>query len=324
MASKADEYATLGEILSHVLRERNIVLAAVGVFATVAMVVALARPVRYASSFIFLPSAPQDAGRAGLANLAGQFGINVAAGLQAESPDLYVALLNSRDLLVPLLNDSVKVDSAGSLASVSQLLDVDAESDAEILEESIKKVREDVLRASVDNRGTGLVSVSVVTPSAVASNEIAVRLIGSLNRFNVERRQSQARAERQFIEARLEDASTELRNSEQRLEAFLRSNRRVDGSPELRFEQQRLQRQVDLHAQIVTTFSQQLEDARVREVRDTPVITVIQSPSIAVKPLPRRRLLIVAAGVVLGMFGGVVAVLVRGSTLVRVDGRSPN
>ena len=57
--------------------------------------------------------------------------------------------------------------------------------------------------------------------------------------------------------------------------------------PELNFQQERLQRQVQLQQQLYTTLSQSFEQAKIEEVRDTPVITVVEPPEAPVRPDPR-------------------------------------
>ena len=55
---------------------------------------------------------------------------------------------------------------------------------------------------------------------------------------------------------------------------------------------------------------QALDEARISEVRDTPVITVLQAPFLPPGPDDRSLLLAVALGLVLGGMGGVVLAFV--------------
>jgi uncharacterized protein involved in exopolysaccharide biosynthesis len=135
------------------------------------------------------------------------------------------------------------------------------------------------------------------------SQRIATKLLDVLNAFNLARRQSQARSERQFIEDRLAAARAESRVAENRLQNFLTGNRTVFNSPVLQFEQQRLQRDVTITQQVLLTLTQSFEQARIEEVRDTPVITIIEPPNLPVDPQPR------------GLVKGVLAALVAGVVL---------
>ena len=90
------------------------------------------------------------------------------------------------------------------------------------------------------------------------------------------------------------------------MEAFLQANRRYEDSPELTFQQERLQRTISLRQQVYTGLVQALDEARIAEVRDTPVITVLQAPYLPPGPDDRSLLLAIALGLVLGGMAGVV------------------
>jgi tyrosine-protein kinase Etk/Wzc len=87
---------------------------------------------------------------------------------------------------------------------------------------------------------------------------------------------------------------------------FLKNNRDWAGSPDLFLEHERLSREIQLRQQVFTTLTQAYEEARIREVRDTPVITVFEPP--AAPTMPQRRGLLL--GMVLGGFlGALIGVL---------------
>ena len=66
---------------------------------------------------------------------------------------------------------------------------------------------------------------------------------------------------------------------------------------------------MNLRQQVYTTLVQSFEQARISEVRDTPVITVLQAPFLP--PADDRRLVLFAAlGIVLGGMAGVVLAFV--------------
>ena len=130
-----------------------------------------------------------------------------------------------------------------------------------------------------------------------------------VNDYNLRRRQSQARQEREFLEGRLTEVRRELSQAEDSLARFSRRNRRLADSPELQVEQERLQRQVTLRQQVYLTLAQNFEAAKLEEVRSTPLISVIDQPDVFVEPLLRHTLLKVLAAFL------VATVLVAGFTL---------
>src|SRR5205823_6630604 len=130
----------------------------------------------------------------------------------------------------------------------------------------------------------------------VLAAAVANRFVAYLNDFNTKSRQSQARERRKFIEQRLADGEGELRTAEESLRTFYERNRSWQQSPQLVFEEGRLRRQVEIRQEVYLTLRREYETARIEEVNDTPVITVIDR---AVPPRekarPQRKLLVVLA-----------------------------
>jgi uncharacterized protein involved in exopolysaccharide biosynthesis len=173
-------------------------------------------------------------------------------------------------------------------------------------------------------RTTGVVEFSVLTRWPSVSVAIATALVDGVNQFNQRMRQEQAAAERKFIEGRLAVAGSDLRASEDRLESFLKTNRQFASSPDLTFERDRLMRDVALKQQVFTSLTQSYEEVRIREVRDTPVITVIESPSVPSIPEPRQRAIRVLLGVVVGGIIGLVIAFMSETTARRRKGGDPD
>jgi uncharacterized protein involved in exopolysaccharide biosynthesis len=155
------------------------------------------------------------------------------------------------------------------------------------------------------NPKTGVITFSVRSQNPELSFQISNRLLAEVNRFNLERRQTQAGVERKFTEARLATVREELRDAESRLQRFLQDNREYARSPTLSFEADRLQRDVALRQQIYTSFAQAFEQSKIEEVRDTPLITAIEQPATAAWPdgrgLTQKGVLALAIGAMLGL-----------------------
>jgi uncharacterized protein involved in exopolysaccharide biosynthesis len=124
-------------------------------------------------------------------------------------------------------------------------------------------------------------------PTAALAQLVNERLLQGVNRFNLQTRQSQARAERRFAEDRLHAVRDDVRAVEDSLQQFLQRNRDFKNAPSLTFQHDRLQREVARRQQIYATLSELLEQARLDEVRDTPVITLVEAPYRPVRPDPR-------------------------------------
>ena len=215
---------------------------------------------------------------------------------------------------MPIAQDSFSVAPTGGIrVRLPEFFRVRGENEPVILDETLRVLRRDVISSAVATRTTGMVTVNVRTESPVVSMRIAERLLEGLNRFNLVTRQSQAGEERRFTEARYEAARLSLREAENKLQQWLQENRQYSNSPQLTFERDRLQSQVSLRQQVFQTLAQQYEDARIKEVRDTPVITVIERPMLPARPDPQLRAWILLLSVTAGTLGGILLAMFRAS-----------
>jgi uncharacterized protein involved in exopolysaccharide biosynthesis len=281
----------LGAIL---LRRRRLLVSALIAGTLGGMLIAIVLPRRFNSEATFLPQSTQN-GAAGFALAATQLGINLPTASGFWVSGIFVELLKSRTLLQPIAQENFTVpEDGGRQGSLMDLLGVKAASGGLRLDKTVRLLQSEIVSAS-DDRRLGTVHLSVLTPWPSLSKALADRLVKGVNDFNLDTRKSQASAERQFVEARLVEAGKELRAAENELQTFLLSNR-VLFSPTLAFERDRLQREIGLRQQVYTSLVQSREDARIREVRDTPVITVIDAPMLPQRPESRRLLLSAVLG----------------------------
>ena len=301
---------SLVETASELLRRRRFLLA-LGVLGMIAgAALGLSQSKSYRTSATFIPqTSDASATGGGLAAIAiSQFGLRapgVVAG--AWGPPMYVELLKSRVVLESIAMDSLAVAEEGNrLVAVIDLLNAPGKTLALRKEAAIRLLRT-IIVASED-RKLGIVKIDVDTKWASASLAIVERLLDRLNAFNLETRKTQAVAERQFVERESLVAEQNLRTAENQLQRFLQRNR-IALSPELSFERDRLGREVALRQQLYTTWMQNREDARIREVRDTPVLTIIEVPRLAVNRQPRGTVL-------KSVIGGVVAAIVAALWIV--------
>lgn len=273
--------------------------AVAGAVLTLALV--WTRPTLYRVSASFIPQGGGST-RSELASLAGQFGVSMPTSAPTLTPDFYLGLITSREILAPIARDTLVVpELGGKREAVEDLLEIDPAPPA-VREDAAVKALARRITASV-SKTTNVVGFSVDTNWPSVSLGIATRLIEGVNGFNERMRRDQAAAERRFIEQRLAVAGTDLRASEDRLQQFLQQNRQL-GSPDLQFTRDRLQRDVSLRQQVFTTLTQAYDDARMRELRDTPVITVVDAPTLPVKSEPRRRGIRALMGLLIGAATG--------------------
>jgi uncharacterized protein involved in exopolysaccharide biosynthesis len=310
----ADEPLTLVAVATLLLRHRWRVIrwtigCALIAFATVAL-----RPPMFRAVASFAPQGA-DATKSNLASLAGQFGVAIPATGQAQSPEYYARVLKSRTLLLSVARDTFAVaELDGRRVALLDLFEIPA--GEQTLREDLAFEQLTKMITTTVSKPTGIVEVAVQTKWRSVSLSVVGALVSRLNEFNQKTRQSQAGAERKFVEGRMVAADSELRAAEDHLRAFVRNNRQISNSPDLTLERDRLDRLVSQRQQVYTTLSQSFEEARIREVRDTPVITLVESPSVPARSEPRGRTKVLLLGILLGGFIGGVLVLVT-ATLSR-------
>jgi tyrosine-protein kinase Etk/Wzc len=269
----------------------------------------LTSPRRYVSDATFIPQGTDGGVSAGLSLAASQLGVRVPSSSNSWGPPIYVELLRSRALLEPIAFDTVSVlEEGGRRAAIIDLLDVNVSSSAKRADDAVRAL-ENIVKANED-RKLGAVRLTVTTKWPSVSLAVAQRLVRGVNMFNLETRKSQAAAERQFAEIQAGEAEAALRAAEDRLQSFLQGNRSISGSQELAFQMDRLRRDVTLRQQVYTALVQNREEARLREVRDTPVITVLEEPRLPVVSESRGTAKKMVLGVLVGGFLGMVIAFV--------------
>jgi uncharacterized protein involved in exopolysaccharide biosynthesis len=245
-------------------------------------------------------------GNAGIAGVAAQLGLSTPTGETWHQPAFYADLVETRQILETVAAGSYCDPCAPNRVErpLASILGIDVANEHRRQHRAVRYLKGAVSTLVVQR--TGLVTIKVKTDSPTLSRQLAERLMDAVVRFNMAMRQSQASAERQFTERRLEEVTGQLRAAELELQDFLRTNRSYRNSPELQFRENRLAREVQLRQELYISLARSHEQARIDEVRDTPVVAVVERANLPLDPDPRATLLKSAFGAVLG---AVVAVL---------------
>lgn len=299
------------------LRHRRLVLAipvAVCVL-TVLWVVLSPRSYTARASFVPLTSKPSVSR---LADLAAQFGMSLPEMETGRGPEFQAALLNTDEILRAAVVTEYELEGApggssgsraGDLVRFFGIGDEDEPPGEREIDKAVEKLRD---RLSVDaNRETGVVAFALSTRWPGLSEAVTRRLLGLVDELNQEMRRSQLRAQREFFAERLRDAERDLLEAEEALERFLDENRKYEQSPELRFRFQRLERRVGLEGSVYRSLAESLAEAEIEEVRNTPVITVVQSVRRPSRPDPLRLPYKAFLGLVVGALIAVGIVTVK-------------
>lgn len=285
-----------------VLRSRWAIIGFPLAMVALVVVLTLLQEPRFTARAQFMPQ-QQDRQASRVAGLAAQFGVDLSTASDGLSPQFYADLLHSREILERVALEEFRIresgEGGGARANLVELYEVEGGTEPERLMNAVRRLRENV--DVTVNRETGVVSFSVKTPWRDVSVAVAERLLTLINEFDRRTRRSQASEEREFIEGQLREAEEALLAEEDSLQAFLDRNLRIDNSPQLRFQRERLQRRVVLRQEVYTSLAQSLEQAKIQEVRNTPVITIVESPQTPPRADPRRLKVKVALASILGL-----------------------
>ena len=296
---------SLINIFNIFLRQRWLVLGFAAAFAglTILALIVASRTYTVESSFIIQKrDQPQAAG------LAAQLGMDLGTVDPAQSPAFYATLVKTPDVLDRLVDTTFVTSFDSKPRSLAAIWGISGGSPETVRRDVIERLKK-VVSSSVSSK-LDLVVVDVTTSDALLSRSLADAIIGQVNWFNLRTRQSRAAAERQFDERLVQEVGGDLRQAEDAMQQFLQRNQQPHMSAELEMDKQRLTRRLEIlnarYVSVVTAYDR----ARIDEVRDTPVITVIQKPRTPVnadpRGIPKKTLLMFLLGMVLGC---VVAVI---------------
>jgi uncharacterized protein involved in exopolysaccharide biosynthesis len=228
----------------------------------------------------------------GLGSLLGDAGGGASALARLKdgpSTEFFADVITSNELLTETLKTPFADPSdRGVKRPLLELIDVSGGTPERRFGNGLRKFRKKVL--VVISRKSSIVNLSVTLSDPALSAAVANRMLELLNRFNLERRQRSSTEQRRFAEGRLGTAKVELDSAEQRRQEFLDSNRNYYESPRLLAVYDQLDRAVRVKEGILIGLTKTFEESRVAEVRDTPLLTVVDAATPPDRPLQRPLL----------------------------------
>jgi len=271
----------------------------------VAAIVSFVLPPTFRTSAAFTSSANRDIPLGALSaarNLADAFG--VAGGSGATAPEFFQAVADLRSVRERVLSATFPWTEDGKVTfrSLLDIYDIRHRNPRRRIEKSTEKLGENV-QVSFD-RITGIVVVEAKARQPQLAAALVDTLLAVLNDANVANRQTQARVERAFLESRLAAARDSLTRAEDALVSFYKANRTFQSDPNLVAVEARHRRRIDNATLLFNQLTQEVERAAMQEVKDTPVLMVLDS---AVAPAQRywpKRKLITGFGFLVGLAVG--------------------
>jgi uncharacterized protein involved in exopolysaccharide biosynthesis len=286
-------------------RRRRLAALAVG-GAVAAFALSFLLPPVYEASVTLMEAGSNDLGTMSpqLGLMEQQFGLRLGASTSGVST--YPEIVRSRQLLTRVLERRLPtarnrtvllLDHLTRPAPAAQRLDV-----------GVRKLRQRV-DVALDRR-SNILTVRVSLDDPVLAAGVATAACAELQDIVVHSMNTQAGANRRFIEARVVEARRDLARAENLLRSFRENNLR-GSSPRMLTEEARLARETRTQEEIMLTLTRQYEIARVEEQKNVPVINVLD-PAVppAFRSAPRRGIL-AALGLLLAVACGAAWVLVR-------------
>ena len=162
-----------------------------------------------------------------------------------------------------------------------------------------------------EDRKTGLIEIYLELKDSKLAADIA-NFIGQQTQSYIQKENSaQANKEKTFIEDRLLIVQDELEKFEEELKNYVQSNRGYRDSPELNMYYSRIERSVESKKQVVLTLQQQLELARIEEVKRSPILHILdKAEPPATRNSPNRTTFLVVS-IFIGFFLSVIIIVMK-------------
>ena len=227
----------------------------------------------------------------GIGSLLGDAGGASALAKLKDGPstEFFADVLTSNELLTSTLRTPFVDPASPSVRRpLLDLMDISGETPERRFGNGLRKFKKHVLVEI--SRKSSIVNLSVTLRDPNLSAAVANRMLDLLNRFNLERRQRSSTEQRRFAAGRLGTAKSELDSAERARQAFLDSNRNYFESPRLMAVYDQLDRTVRVKEGILVGLTKTFEESRVAEVRDTPLLTVVDTATPPDRPLQRPML----------------------------------
>ncbi len=286
-----EERVSFLALVNFVLRNILLLLVFGAAFALVLVARRAASPEIYTAVATFSTGQEESPGRLLL-------GFSLGGGASGRSPAFYADLVKSSAILGPLVESKARV--AGKSAPITLIeLYAGNKGSAQALKENAMGAVGSRMQTKISPT-TSVITLRVSAANPQLASEIARRVLTEIDLFNTRMRKAQSTSERAFSEERLLDIQQDVRLSENRLRDFLERNREISLSPSLRIEKERLDADVLARRQLYNTVLIAYERAKMEEVRDNPLVTIITEPT---PPLQKDAKGLVRQGV-LGFFAG--------------------
>ena len=164
---------------------------------------------------------------------------------------------------------------------------------------------------SVKVEDSGLILIEILMEEPNLSADIANFISEYIKNYVSEIVSFQSSKNRIFINDRLNYSKKELTKSEKKLTDFRKKNPLALDTPDLQLERGRLLRNVEVNKQVYITLRQQHEIAKIEELKEIPVINILDKGEPAVKRFSPKRKKIVLSSFIFSIFISCIYVIFK-------------
>ncbi len=299
---------TLRDLLPPVWRNRKKIAWISAGLALLALLISFLFPKYYKSTATLLPEADKSklSGLGELTGLASLAGVNVGGSDLAK---LYPTIVQSETILRAVIEKKYRFEGHPDSVNLISVLDIDKDTHEENMKSAVREVA-DLMTVSFESK-TNVVHLSLEMPDRHLSADVLNAIIAELDTYMREKRKTNASEQRRWISVRITEVEAELKAAEDTLKNFREKNRRVVDSPQLLLEQERLMRDVQVKATVYVELKKQVELARIDEIKNIPIVNVLDPALPPVKKERPKRLVITLAAFLLAFAGASTWFVVR-------------
>jgi uncharacterized protein involved in exopolysaccharide biosynthesis len=266
---------TLQEVFSILWPKRRVVLLVAAIVGLLTLVLNFfVLPLTYLSTATILPDIDKNkvAAMGQLQNLASLAGL---VGGTSDVSRLYPMIAVSEAVLTGVITQRYKTMSTRDSVDLIQYMHLDEGTPEKNMDEALKRLRKS-MTVTNDSR-TNIVTLQVELTEPQLAADVLNAVIAHIDAFMRLKRTTSASEQGRWVDERLHQVERELRVAEEALKNFREKNRRVADSPELLLQQERFVREVTVKSTITIELKKQLELARIEEIRNTPVVNILDS-----------------------------------------------
>lgn len=254
----------------------------------------------------------------GLQSIISDFGIN-AGDFLSERPSFHIPdIVNSRVLKKAVINNNWKTSKGDPINLINyweindttkfsvrkiigQLISKNTNKNLEskYMESAIIKLNDQII---VNQEDSGLIIISVLMEESQLAADIANYIATYIKTYISDVTIAHSSKHREFIEERVKYAKQDLAESEEELKEFSEKNPFAVDTPELQLQRGRLMRNMEVNQQVYITLRQQYEMARINELKEIPVINILDHGEASTDKEKPKTLLVILFTLLISLF----------------------